>query len=165
MDITQLRHMGLATSNPLIKKTITIKYYPLKEGSTTEREEEQAEGSIDFWIRRFTASDRIATAQLANSDPDEATLLAVQRSIFSEDGKPVFPDTHAVRELDLEMFAPLLLAINEINGGGAKKSHPRTNGGTRSPSPSVAGRSGSGRKSSRSKSSTSGSSSPTNMAP
>lgn len=171
MDIAQLQRMGLQASNPLIKKTITIKYFPLIDQSpdadpSGPRSEEEQEGTADFWIRKFTASDRIATAHLANSDsPEEATLLAIQRSIFTEDGKPVFPDVESVRGLDLEMFAPLLHAIHQINESGSKKSRPRTNGGTPSPLPSGEGLLGSGKRRSRKKKSDAGSSSPTSMAP
>lgn len=166
MDIAQLQRMGLQASNPLIKKTITIQYHPLKDGSETEREEEKIDGDVDFWIRKFTASDQIVTAHLANSDsPEEATLLAIQRSIFTEDGKPVFPDVESVRGLDLEMFAPLLHAIHQINESGSKKSRPRTNGGTPSPLPSGEGQSGSGKKRSRRKKSAAGSNSPTSTDP
>lgn len=149
MDIAQLQRMGLQGNNPLIKKTITIEYYPLKEGSDTERESEKISGTVDFWIRKFMATDRIATMQLSRESPEDATLLAVQRSIFHEDGTPVFPDIETVRLLDLEVYAPLLIAINEINGDAGKKSHPRTNGGTRLLSPSEEGRSPSGKKRSR----------------
>lgn len=165
MDIAHLQRMGLHGTNPLIKKTITIHYYPLKEGSETERETEKVEGTVDFWIRKFLANDRIATMQLSRENPEDATLLAVQRSIFHEDGTPVFPDVESVRGLDLEVYAPLLIAIREINGEGGKKSQPRTNGGTRSPSPSAGSRSRNGKLPSPKKKSKTGSSSPTNMAP
>lgn len=161
IDITQLHRMGLHGNNPLIKKTITIEYYPLKEGSDTERETDKVEGTVDFWIRKFMATDRIATMQLSRESPEDATLLAVQRSIFHEDGTPVFPDIETVRGLDLEVYAPLLIAINEINGDAGKKSQPRTNGGTRSPSLSAEGRSRNGRNISRKKKQIAGSSSPT----
>lgn len=166
IDITQLQRMGLQANNPLIKKTITIQYFPLKEGSETERESERVEGQLDFWIRKFTASDRIATSQLAREGgPEEATLLAVQRSIFMEDGKPVFPDVESVRGLDLEMFAPLLVAINEINGDLTKKIRPKTNSGGKSLSPSVGARRGNGKKSSRNPKSSALSNTETNSAP
>ena len=152
MDIAQLQRMGLHGNNPLIKKTITIHYYPLLDESPDAdpagpRAPEQVEGTVDFWIRRFMATDRIATMQLSRENShEEATLLAVQRSIFHEDGRPMFPDIESVRILDLEVYAPILIAINEINGDTGKKSHPRTNGGTPSPSPSGEGQSQSGRK-------------------
>lgn len=165
MDIAQLQRMGLQGNNPLIKKTITIQYFPLKEGSDTERETEKVEGTVDFWIRKFMATDRIATMQLSRESPEDATLLAVQRSIFHEDGTPVFPDIESVRHLDLEVYAPLLIAINEINGDSGKKSQPRTNGGTPLHSPSAAGRSRNGRKPSPRKRSNTGSSSPTSTDP
>jgi hypothetical protein len=165
MDIAQLQRMGLQGNNPLIKKTITIEYYPLKEGSETERESEKVSGTVDFWIRKFMATDRIATMQLSRESPEDATLLAVQRSIFHEDGTPVFPDIETVRCLDLEVYAPLLIAINDINGDSGKKSQPRTNGGTPSPSLSAEGQSPNGKRRSRKKRSIPGSSSQTNMDP
>lgn len=158
MDLVQLRQMGLASANPLIKKTITIKYFPLKEGSETEREEKGVDGSLDFWLRKFTAADRMAISSVKG---DERIYESIYRCVFKEDGTPVFPDIETARELNLSMFSELFLAINEINGRGAKKSQPRTNGGTRSRSPSAAGQSQSGSKRSQGKRQTGGSSTPT----
>jgi hypothetical protein len=171
MDIAQLQRMGLHGNNPLIKKTITIHYYPLLDESPDAdpagpRAPEQVEGTVDFWIRKFMATDRIATMQLSHQNShEEATLLAVQRSIFHEDGKPMFPDIESVRILDLEVYAPILMAINDINGDSGKKSQPRTNGGTRLPSPSADAQSQSGKKASRKKRSITGSNSQTSTAP
>lgn len=170
MDITQLQRMGLYTPNPLIKKTVTIKFFPLLDESKNAdpagpRSDKLTEASVDFWIRKFTASDRIATNHLAQTDPDAATYLALQRSVFKEDGTPVFASLDEARSMDLGIYAPVMIAIKEINGDGSKKYRPRTNGGTRSPSPSGEGRSESGKKSSRKRNSTTGSSSPTSTAP
>lgn len=170
MDITQLQRMGLYTPNPLIKKTVTIKFYPLLDESKDAdpngpRSETLTEATVDFWIRKFTASDRIATGHLAQTDPDSATYLAIQRGVFREDGTPVFASLDEARSMDLGIYAPVMIAIKEINGEFAKKSRPRTNGGTRSPSPSGAGQSVNGRKSSPKRKPNPGSSSPTSTAP
>lgn len=161
MDLVQLRSMGLMAANPLVKKTITIKYRPLIEGSETEREEKPVEATVDFWIRKFTAADRIA---LNVAEGEERAYIGIQRCVFTEDAKPLFPDLETARELDLEMFAQLLVAVNEINGSVTKKSQPRTNGGTRSPSPSAVGRSRSGSKPSAQKKPSSGPSTQANTA-
>lgn len=162
MDLVQLRQMGLASANPLIKKTITIKYFPLKEGSETEREEKEIDGTLDFWLRKFTAADRMAVSAVSG---DERIYESIYRCVFKEDGTPVFPDIETARELNLKMFSELFLAINEINGGSTKKSQPRTNGGTRSRSPSAVGRSRNGSKRSQAKKLTGGSSTPTSTDP
>jgi hypothetical protein len=142
MDIQQLQRMGVLVSNPLIKKTITIKYFPLKPEETwenptiPEREEERVEGDVDFWIRKLSALDNIALNAI--KDPAERVYAGIQRSIFNEQGELVFPDLETARCLDLEMFAPLLIAMNELNKGASKKSQPKTNSGVNSVSPSAA---------------------------
>lgn len=162
MDINQLRSMGLMAANPLVKKTITIHYYPFKEGSESEREEQSVEATVDFWLRKFTAADRIA---LNVAEGEERAYVGIQRCVFTEDGKPLFPDIDTARELDLEMFAQLLVAVNEINGSAAKKSQPRTSSSAKSRSPSAAGRSQNGKKASPMKKSASGSNTETSTAP
>lgn len=162
MDINQLRGMGLMAANPLVKKTITIHYYPLKEGSETEREEKSVEATVDFWIRKFTAADRIVLNQ---TEGEDRAYVGIQRCIFTEDGKPLFPGIDTARELDLEMFAQLLVAVNEINGSAAKKSQPRTSSSAKSRSPSAAERSQNGKKASPTKKSESGSNTETSTAP
>lgn len=159
MDLIQLRQMGLMASNPLVKKTITFKYHPLIDQSADAdpngpRSEKLVEGSTDFWLRKFTAADRMSIGAAIG---DERIYESIYRCVFKEDGTPVFPDIETARELDLKMFSELFLAINEINGGGSKKSQPRTNGGTRSRSPSAEGRSRNGSKPSRLKKQTAGS--------
>lgn len=154
--------MGLMAANPLLKRTIKIKYYPLKDGSDTEREAKQTEGTVDFWLRKFTAADRMAVSVAVG---DERIYESIWRCVFSEDGRQVFPDIETARELDLKMFSELFLAINEINGGSSKKSQPRTNGGTHSRSHSAEGQLPSGKKLSRRKKPISGSSTVKNTAP
>jgi len=145
--------MGLVASNPLVKKTIGIKYYPLKPEESwehpakPEREDDQVEGSVDFWIRKFSAADQLALS--GEKDNDRRIYLAIQRSVFTEEGVPVFPSVEDAMGLDLVMFAQLMTAINEANPDTAKKSQPRTNGGVSSPSPSAAEPSRSGSKPSR----------------
>lgn len=168
MDLLQLRQMGLVTSNPLIKKTITIKYHELKPEDTwesptvPEREEAETDGEVTFWLRKFTAADRI-TLNGTKSFEDRA-YLAIQRSVYTEDGTPVFPEVEDAEGLDLVMFGSLLVAINELNDYSEKKSQPRTNGGAKSRSPSAVGRSKNGRKPSAKTSGTSGSSIDTSSA-
>lgn len=162
MDLIQLRQMGLMAANPMVKKTITIKYRPLMEGSETEREEKPVEGTVDFWIRKFTAADRIA---LNVAEGEERAYIGIQRCVFTEDGKPLFPDIETARELDLEMFAQLLVAVNEINGNREKKSQPKTSSGGKSRSPSADVRPGNGNKRSRMKKPETSSSTATSTAP
>lgn len=162
MDINQLRSMGLMAANPLVKKTITIHYYPFKEGSESEREEKSVEATVDFWIRKFTAADRIA---LNVAEGEERAYVGIQRCVFTEDGKPLFPDIDTARELDLEMFAQLLVAVNEINGSTAKKSQPRMSSGGKSRLPSADALPENGKRRSRLKKPTTSSSTETSTAP
>lgn len=167
MDLTQLRAMGLMASNPLIKRTIKFKFFPLVDqrqnaDPSGPRSETAQEGSTDFWIRKFTAADRLAVGAAVG---DERMYESICRCVLKEDGTPVFPDLDTAKEIDLMMLSKLLPAINEINGAAPKKSQPRTNGGTRSRSPSAVGQSQSGSKPSQRKKQIAGSSTATNTAP
>lgn len=160
MDLIKLRQMGLVTSNPLVKREITIKFYPTTPEETwavptvPEREAEKVEGHLEFWLKKFTAADRIALST-AQSDEDRA-YIAIQRTVFTENGEHVFPDLDTARELDLDMFGPLLNAINQLNHVTEKKSKPRTNGGVSLPSPSAVAPSPNGKTASRKRNSRSG---------
>jgi hypothetical protein len=160
MDIKQLRSMGLMAPNPLVKQTITIKYRPLKPDG--EREDEEVEAALDFWIRKFTAADQIA---IHGAPEEERVYVAIQRSVFNEDGTALFPDVDSARELDLTMFGEMMVAINEFNEAGSKKSQPRTSGGARSRLPSADEASANGKSPSPKKKSRSGSSTSSDTAP
>lgn len=163
MSIQQLQAMGLMASNPLVKRDIKIKYFPLKEGSETEREEELVEGIVTVWLKKFTAADKMEMARADSQD--EKTFLAIQRTVYTEDGKHLFPDVEMASQLDLVIYGELLLAINDVNGDLTKKSLARTNGGASSPLPSVGAPSRSGKRRSLKKNKPSGSSTGTSTDP
>jgi hypothetical protein len=156
MDLLQLRAMGLVNSNPLVKREITIKYFPLKPEDTwaspvvPERESDAIDGKLDFWIRKFTAADSLALA--AAKTFDERAYLAIQRGVFNEQGEPIFTSYEVACEVDLTMFAPLLEAVFSLNGIKGKKSRPTTNSGVSSASSSGSPASQRSRKRSRRKS-------------
>jgi hypothetical protein len=140
-DLTQLSSMGLVESNPLVKREIPIKYFPLKPESewselgVPEREDASVEATVTVYLRRFRASDSIA---IRGAGEDDQAYMAVHRSVFTEDGKRLFPTIDDAFGLKLEMFHPLLQAINKLNGVAIKKkSKSKTSSGATSPSPSA----------------------------
>ena len=140
-DLTQLASMGLVESNPLVKRDIPVKYFPLKpesewsEPGVPEREEAPVEAMVTVYLRRFRASDSIAIRGAAD---DDQAYMAVHRSVFTEDGKRLFSTIEEAFGLKLEMFHPLLQEINRLNGVALKKkSKPKTNSGASSPSRSA----------------------------
>jgi hypothetical protein len=141
MNLTDLRAMGLVQSNPLIKKDIKVKYYPLlpedKWASPTvpEREAEQVEAKVTVHLRKYTAADKIMLSS-CKGDADRA-YMAIHLSTFTEDGEHLFPSWEDAVGLDLNMFGPLMRAINEINDLSEKKSPAMTNSSASLPSPSV----------------------------
>lgn len=163
MDLKQLQSMGVFTSNPLVKRTIEIEYFPEKpqaqwaDASIPERESESVSGTVDFWLRKLTAADQIAIASCIKGGRD-ALYTMIHRSVYSEDGSRVFPTEDDAIGVDLNVFAGLVEEIQKLNGDIEKKSQPRTKRGVKSQSPSVAAASRSGKKASVSKSSRSGSS-------
>jgi hypothetical protein len=141
-DLTQLAAMGLVESNPLVKRDIMIKYYPLKpeaewaEAGVPERGDTLAEGTVTVFLRRFRASDSIA---ISGSSADDQAYVAIHRTVFTADGQRLFPTLDEAFGLKLEMFHPLLQEINKLNGVALKKkSKPKTSSGAISPSPSAA---------------------------
>lgn len=169
MDLLQLRAMGLVNPNPLLKRTIKIKYFKLTPEDTwanptvPEREEEESEGELDFWIRKFTAADSMALA--AAKKFDDQAYEAIFRSVFTEEGEQVFPDINVAREVNLKMFNPLLEAIFDLNGVTAKKSPPKTNSGASSASSSENRASRRSKRKSRPRTSEPSSSTDTSSAP
>jgi hypothetical protein len=148
MDLSQLRDMGLVSASPLVRKEITIKYHPLlpkeqwADPEIPERQAEPTEGKLTFWVRKKSAADEILISEARNAGRDPLYTL-IHRCVFNEKGGRVFPTEEDAIGLDLTMFAPLLEAINEVNGP-AKKSRPRTKSGVSSPSPSAEGQSKNG---------------------
>lgn len=145
MDIEQLREWGLVSTSPLIRREIKIKYRPLipreqwADPDVEERQQEPVEGKVEFWIRKMSAADEIMISEAAREGRDPL-YVAIHRSVFKENGTRVFPTVDDAIGLDMEMFAPLVAAINEVNGsrlGAAKKSRPRTRSGANSRSPSA----------------------------
>lgn len=170
VDLSQLRAMGLVASNPLVRKEINIRYRPMKpesewqEPGQPERQDEFEEASVTVFIRKFTAADQIAISNAKTNE--EVAYISIQRTVFTEDGQHLFPTMDDAYGLDLDMFAPLLGEIRDINEiGKAKKSQPRTKRGVTSRSPSADAVLRSGNKSSPQTSSTSGSSSEAPTAP
>lgn len=163
MDLKQLQSMGVFTSNPLVKRTIEIEYFPEKpqaqwaDASIPERESESVSGTVDFWLRKLTAADQIAISACVKSGRDPLYAM-IHRSVYSEDGSRVFPTEDDAIGVDLGVFAGLVDEIHKLNGDLGKKSQPRTKRGVKSQSPSVAAASRNGKKASASKSSRSGSS-------
>lgn len=144
MNLTDLRAMGLVQSNPLIKREIPVKYYALlpedqwASPTEPERETTETEATVTVWLRKFTAADKI---NLSSASDNDRAYVAIQRSTFTEDGKPLFPSEDDARGLDLNMFGPLLNAINDLNNHAEKKSQAMTNSSANSPSPSAGTRS------------------------
>lgn len=145
MDISQLRDMGLVSTSPLIRREITINFRPLlpkeqwKDPAVEERAEDPIEAKLEFWLRKMTAADEIMISESAREGRDPL-YTAIHRCVFNEKGARVFPTEDDAIGLDLSMFAPLVAAINEVNGsriGAAKKSRPRMRSGASSPSPSA----------------------------
>jgi hypothetical protein len=170
MDLKQLQSMGVLTSNPLVKRTITIEYFPEKpqakwaDASIPEREEESVSGTVDFWLRKLTAADQIAIASCIKEKRDPLYTM-LHRSVYSEDGSRVFPTEEDAIGVDLTVFAGLVEEIHKLNGDFGKKSQPRTKRGAKSRSPSGAAASPNGKNTSAEKSSTSGSSTDASAAP
>ena len=140
-DLTQLAAMGLVERNPLVKRDITIKYYPLKpeaewaEPGEPEREDTLVEGTVTVFLRRFRASDSIA---IHGATGDDQAYVAIYRTVFTQDGQRLFPSLDEAFGLKVEIFHPLLKEINKLNGVSLKKkSKPKTSSGATSPSPSA----------------------------
>lgn len=161
MDLDQLKSMGLVSANPLVKKEITIRYRPLlpknqwADPNVEERQEEEVEGKVTFWLRKLTASDQLAIARAVNEGRDHIPML-LHRCVLKEDGSRVFPTEQDAVGVDPVMFVELFKAINEINDGIGKKSQPRTSSGANSVSPSAEEASPNGERSSPAKNSQSG---------
>lgn len=165
MDLSQLRDMGLVSTSPLIRREITIRYRPLlpkeqwADPAIEERQEEYVEAKLEFWLRKMTAADEIMISEAAREGRDPL-YTAIHRCVFNEKGARVFATEDDAIGLDLSMFAPLVAAINEVNGsrlGAGKKSRPRTRSGASSRSPSAEGPSKSGESESAPRSGESGS--------
>lgn len=137
--------MGLVSSSPLVRREVTIRYRPLLPKSqwadpdVEERQEDEVEAKLEFWLRKMSAADEIMISE-ASREGRDPLYTAIHRCVFNDKGTRVFPSEDDAIGLDLSMFAPLVAAINEVNGsrmGAAKKSRPRTRSGANSPSPSA----------------------------
>lgn len=162
LDIKKLQMMGLASANPLVKKTFSIKYHPLKpktawaDPEVPEREEQEATGEISVYLRKMTAADQIFVHS-AISQGQDAIYAMLHRSVYKEDGSRVFETVEDAMTVDLAMFSPLATLVMQINGALQKKSQPRMSSSAKSRSPSADGQSQNGKKPSRRKNSKPGS--------
>lgn len=170
MDLSQLKAMGLVTSNPLVKREIKVLYHPLlpkdewADPEVEERAPSKVEGEVTVYLSKLTAADQIAVAAASAAGRDY-TYVILSRCVYTEDGRRLFPTEEDARGLDLSMFGELVAEINKLNGGGEKKSLPRTKRGANSRSPSAAERSRSGKRSFRPVSGASGSNTGPSTAP
>jgi hypothetical protein len=170
MDLKDLQSMGLVTSNPLVKRTITIQFHPLlpkgkwKDPKVEERQEEPVEREVDFYLRKMTAADQVAIAACISVNRDPIYTM-LHRSVYNEKGERVFPTEEDAIGVDLVMFAGLIDEINQLNEGFGKKSQPRMKRGAKSRSPSADAASRNGKKPSPRKSLESGSNTEKNTAP
>lgn len=170
MDLEQLKSMGLVQANPLVKREIKVRYRPLlpqsewADPAVEERAAEEVDGVVTVWLRKLTAADQMAVGSVAASGGDAISLI-IHLCVFKEDGTRLFPTVDDAAGLDKVMFAGLLLEINKLNEGTAKKSRPRTSSGASSRSPSADAVSPNGNSSSQSKNSQSGTSTEKRTAP
>jgi hypothetical protein len=144
MDLAQLRTMGVVSQNPLVRREIKVKFFPLlpreqwKDPEVEERQEESVEGVVEVWLRKFSAADIIAIQAAERAGRDRHTA-AIQRTTFNAAGDKIFPTEVEAAELNIEMFSGLLAEITKLNPvTRKKKSPPRTSSGVSSPSPSAA---------------------------
>jgi hypothetical protein len=151
MDIQQLRALGAISPRALVPKKVEFRYpVPLPEAEWTDPEvpsypdePEWREGHLDTFIRKRSASDAY---ELLRAEAREHAVYGVLRGVCNADGSPVFSSFEQVDGLADWLFWPLVVAVNEVNRGGPKRSAPRTKSGATSPSPSGAARSRSGKR-------------------
>lgn len=126
MDIKDLTRMGLAQRNPLVKRDVEITYRPLKpeaewaDPSKPERELEMSTDTVTVFLRRYTATDLVAIATC--TDDHERCFVALQRSVYSEQGAKLFPTMDDAYGVNLEVFAPLIKLIAELNMHAGKEN-------------------------------------------
>jgi hypothetical protein len=141
MDIQSLRQMGLVNSNALTRTDVKIKYRPLlpkeqwADAAIEERQQEEVEGVVTVFLRRLTAADQLAIANVDKKVGDPVCMM-IHRTVFMEDGQRLFPTADDVLGLDLTMFAGLVTAIVAHNPT-AKKVPPRMSSGVSSHSHSA----------------------------
>lgn len=149
MDLKQLHAMGAMVPKTLFKRELEINRPELvpedqwADPKVAEFTGEWVKDSITVHIRKRNSSDFLQIVQAENADKAHT---AVWCSVCTEDGSPVFETIEQVRDLQEWLFAPLLLAVNEVNEVGPKNSQPRTSFGAKSRSPSAEGQSRNGSK-------------------
>lgn len=149
MDIAQLQKIGAIIPRTLHKREVEFTRPALKpesewqDAAVPEESEGTVNESVTVWIRKRSSADFL---DIVGAEGADRTLLAVQRCVCDESGGLVFSDVSQVRQLAPWLLIPLLNAVNEVNAFGEKKSKPRTNSGSISPSPSAGAVSRSGRK-------------------
>ena len=139
MDLEQLQLMGLVHANPLLKRTIKVRFFPLlpkaqwADPDVEERATKAEDGEVTVYLRKLTAADQIMVRQamLAKRDPMYCVL---HRSIFNANGGRLFASEEEAMGLDLTMFSGLILEINKLNDTG-KKVTPKAKSGSNLPSP------------------------------
>jgi hypothetical protein len=139
MDLEQLQLMGLVHANPLLKRTIKVRYFPLlpkaqwADQDVEERSTEAADGEVIVYLRKLTAADQIMVrnAMIAKRDP---MYVILHRSVFNEKGGRLFASEEEAMGLDLTMFSGLIVEINKLNDTG-KKATPKAKSGSNLPSP------------------------------
>lgn len=142
MNLEQLRAAGVIAANPLTRRTIKLRYRPLKpreqwaDPAVEEREDFFQHGTAEYWLKKASAADMLLVMNAPGREVDKNYML-IHRCVFHENGDRVFPTVEDTLSLDLVMFADLLLKLKEINGDFPKASPPKTKPGTTSPSPSA----------------------------
>lgn len=180
MELSQLQSIGAFVPKTLFRKEVEFSQPVLKpeaewvDAGVPEFTGELVDSNMTIWVRKRNSADFM---QLRLAPDVDKWHLALVLSVCHEDGRPAFVDKldekgrleisalDRAKQLRDWLFVPMMTAVNEVNGEGAKNSQPRTNGGASSRSASAGEQSRNGRRLSRKKSSTRGARTPPSAAP
>jgi hypothetical protein len=141
MDLGELTGMGLVAPNELVRREVSVRYFPVKpkeqwaDQDVEEREEKAVEGKVTVFLRKLRAADTIAVLQ--TSDSEERMYLTIQRTVCKEDGSRLFPRVEDAYGIGPSLFHALLKEINSLGRSDGKKKNRAKTSGANSLSPSV----------------------------